>query len=126
MPNWTIINKGRLRHGPMGSDDSYGFNGAFMFNVPGEARPVCVVASDGFGWKHISVSFGQVSNKTPSWEIMCWIKDLFWDETDCVVQFHPPKSEYVNIHKGCLHLWQCTDGSKQPMPPSIMVGPKTS
>lgn len=124
MPNWELINKARLRRGPMGSDDSYGMNGAFGFNMPGEPRMICVVASDQMGWKHVSVSFGQVSNKTPSWEIMCWVKDIFWDEEDAVIQIHPKKSDYVNYHKGCLHLWQCIDGREQPLPPSIFVGPK--
>lgn len=37
---------------------------------------------------------------------MCKVKDLFWDEEDVVVQFHPRKSEYVDNHKYCLHLWR--------------------
>lgn len=102
-----------------------GFNGAFQFSIPGEARKICIIASDGFGWRHVSVSFGHASSKTPSWEVMCYVKDLFWDEEDVVVQFHPKKSEYVNFSQGCLHLWQCTNGSVQPTPPSWMVGPKT-
>ena len=46
---------------------------------------------------------------------------MFWDEEDCVVQYHPPKSDYVNIHKNCLHLWRPTDG-ELPRPPKIMIG----
>lgn len=124
MPNWELINKGRLRHGPMGSDDSYGFNGCFRLSMPGEARAIYLIASDGEGWQHVSVSFGKRNHKTPSWEVMCWVKDLFWEPEDCVVQFHPPQSEYVNVHPGCLHLWRCIDGRDQPTPPSIMVGPR--
>ena len=37
---------------------------------------------------------------------MCFIKDLFWDGEDVVVQYHPAKSEYVNIANFCLHLWR--------------------
>ena len=33
-------------------------------------------------------------------------KALFWDEDDCVIQYHPPRSEYVNNHQNCLHLWR--------------------
>jgi hypothetical protein len=53
---------------------------------------------------------------------MCFIKDTFWDGEDCVMQLHPPRSEYVNNHPYCLHLWRPTDGRVIPQPPSIFVG----
>ena len=56
---------------------------------------------------------------------MCEIKDLFWDAEDCVIQYHPPKSDYVNNHSHVLHMWRPTEGEIQ-RPPSIMVGIKTS
>ena len=37
---------------------------------------------------------------------MCKVKDLFWGEEETVLQFHPRKSEYVNAHPRCLHLWK--------------------
>ena len=52
---------------------------------------------------------------------MCQVKDLFWEEEEVVVQFHPKKSEYVNMHEGCLHLWRSTE-KEFPTPPSILVG----
>lgn len=107
-----------------GSDESYGFNGMFEFALDGEARRIRCLASDGEGWKHVSVSFGSKSKSAPSWELMCRIKDLFWNDEDTVVQFHPKKSDYVNFHAGCLHLWQCIDGREQPTPHPLMVGPK--
>ena len=54
-------------------------------------------------WEHVSVSH---RGRCPSWEEMRDVKDLFWAEDECVVQFHPPKSEYVNIHPYVLHLWK--------------------
>jgi hypothetical protein len=54
---------------------------------------------------------------------MCQVKAMFWDEDDCVIQYHPPRSEYVNNHQNCLHLWRPI-GVSLPMPPSIMVGIK--
>lgn len=125
MSDWNFLNKHRIASGPYASGPSDGFNGAFMFGLAGEARRVCVIASDGMGFQHVSVSFGQRSPRTPSWEIMCDVKDLFWEDDDVVVQFHPAKKDYVNQHPGCLHLWRCTDGREQPMPPAIMVGFKT-
>lgn len=54
-------------------------------------------------FEHLSVS-GR--NKTPDWDTMCRIKDVFFgDEEECV-QFHPPKSDYVNMHEHCLHIWR--------------------
>lgn len=121
--NWELINASRIRRGPFASTDENGFNGAFGFRIAGEARLVCVIASDGLGWRHVSVSFGQASKKTPSWEIMAKIKEIFWGDDEWVIEFHPPQSEYVNNHEGCLHLWQPTD-CELPKPDSILVGIK--
>lgn len=130
MSDWNFLNKVRVRYGSYGSDASYGFNGMFEFALPGEARRIRCIASDGTDaplgmpkWQHVSVSFGPGSKSCPSWELMCRIKDLFWEADETVIQIHPPKSEYVNNHAGCLHLWRCLDQS-QPLPPSIFVGIK--
>jgi len=56
---------------------------------------------------------------------MSFVKDLFWDEDECVVQFHPPRSEYVNNHASCLHLWR-NKHQQFPLPPSILVGDKAA
>lgn len=115
-----VPNEFRLKKHPiLGSDDSYGNNGFFIFNYKG--YEVRCQASEGLGWRHVSVTINR--NRTPSWEIMNYVKDLFWDAEDCVVQFHPPKSEYVNNHENCLHLWQPID-QEIPLPDSIMVGYK--
>lgn len=78
-----------------------------------------VIASWGMGWEHVSVSR---SNRTPTWEEMCRIKDLFWGSEECVVQYHPPKADYRNLHKYCLHLWKPI-GVEIPRPAAIMVAP---
>jgi hypothetical protein len=77
-----------------------------------------VIASDGQGWEHVSVS---LRDRTPTWDEMCIIKDLFWDEHETVIQFHPKKSEYVNRHPYCLHLWKPSKGEIV-LPPKWMVG----
>lgn len=83
---------------------------------------LAVLASDGGGWDHVSVSLFKRPDKTPSWEVMCFIKDLFFEEHETVVQFHPPKSEYIN-NANALHLWR-DQGNSHNLPPSIMVGIK--
>jgi len=50
--------------------------------------------------------FCSLPNCCPNWREMCFIKDLFWDEEDVVIQYHPKKSEYVNLHNNYLHLWR--------------------
>ena len=74
------------------------------------------------GWQHVSVSLYSYPNTCPRWEIMCAVKDLFWEPEEIVVQFHPKKSDYISMHQGCLHLWRCTDGREFPTPDPIMVG----
>lgn len=70
------------------------------------------------GWEHLSVS---MPNKTPSWEQMCMMKDIFWGEDECCVEYHPRKEDYVNNHEHCLHIWKPTE-EYLPTPPSILVG----
>ncbi len=93
--------------------------GAFV--IPGPCgRGLHCIASEGDGWEHVSVS---LYNRIPDWQEMCFIKDIFWDEEDMVIQYHPPKSEYINFHPCCLHLWKPI-GIGLPCPPSYMIGPK--
>lgn len=117
---FKVPEKHRIRDGSHGSDERFGNNGAFIFPAkPGRAQ-LFVIASDGAGWEHVSVS-NMV--RTPTWEEMHFIKQMFWGDEDCVVQFHPPKSEYVNNHSFCLHLWRKA-GCDFETPPSILVGYK--
>jgi hypothetical protein len=105
--------------------DRYG-----MFKIPLEKSAgayLKILAADGeeTGWEHVSVTrwFGR-NVSTPQWEDMALVKDLFWTPDACVVQFHPPHSDYVNNHDHCLHLWRKV-GFKFPLPPSILVGHKS-
>ncbi len=98
-----------------------GNNGAFQIELSGRTRAT-IIASDGEGWEHVSVHV--ISNgkqRTPTWAEMCKIKDIFWDEEDCVLQYHPPKSDYVNNHPHCLHLWRPIE-QEVPRPPKYLVG----
>lgn len=112
-----VPEKFRLRNGQMGSDESAGNNGCFILKLR-YGQSVRTIAGEGLGWEHVSASR---VDRCPTWEEMCQIKDMFWDKTDCVVQFHPPESEYVNNHPYCLHLWKPI-GIALPMPDSILVG----
>lgn len=109
----------RVRRGPYASSEEFGRNGMFMLMHKGlELKMVC---SDQLGWDHVSVTINRP--RCPSWEIMCFVKDLFWTPDDTVVQFHPRAEEYVNHHPHCLHLWRKQNEIVE-LPPSFMVGPK--
>jgi len=75
-----------------------------------------IIASDGLGWEHVSVSS---ETRCPRWDEMCYIKNLFWDEDQTVIQYHPAKEDYVNYHKNCLHLWR--PKIEFPIPPTCLI-----
>lgn len=78
------------------------------------------VLCDSRGWEHVSVS---TPKRCPNWQEMSFVKDLFWDGDELVIQMHPPKREYVNNHPNCLHLWRNVTVD-YPLPPSYFVGLK--
>lgn len=114
-PN-LAVERYRMRGGPMPSSRFDGNNGAF--SVPRRGVELRVIASDGLGWDHVSVS---LPDRCPTWDEMNHVKDLFFDADECVVQFHPPRADYVNDHPFCLHLWRWQEG-EFPRPESILVG----
>lgn len=54
-------------------------------------------------WEHVSLS---LADRTPSWEDMARVKDLFWRPDETVLQYHPKRAAYVNAMEFCLHLWK--------------------
>lgn len=95
------------------------------FRIPPDkanGRWLGIIATDGddTGWEHVSVSLCDFQSKCPTWIEMCIVKDYFWGDEECVVQFHPRKKDYIDVHKACLHLWRCTN-KEFPMPPKICV-----
>lgn len=121
------LDDGRVRDGPDASDPSWGAYGKFFVQGPCGER-LCIIASAADdddllaqGWQHCSVS---TIRRIPNWIEMCFVKDLFWEPEEWVVQFHPAQSEYVNCHPNVLHLFSYKHGF--PTPPSYLVGPKES
>lgn len=113
--------KYRVTSGRMASTEENGCNGVFQIK-PDPVTFFNIQASDGLGWEHVSVTKRQKGKLAlPTWDEMCAIKDMFWDKEDCVVQYHPPKSEYVNVHPGCLHLWREV-GKEYNRPPKELIG----
>ena len=116
------LSENRIREGQYASDESYGMAGGFRLIGPNGVMLLVMSSGteDGTGWEHVSVT---TQTRPPNWSEMCFVKDVFWAEDECVVQYHPPRSEYVNCHPYCLHLWKQAGGAF-PMPSSLLVGPK--
>lgn len=97
-------------------EGSDGFGGTFY-----DKKSRChlnFIMSWGAGYEHCSVS---LPIRCPSWEQMCAMKELFWDDDETCMQLHPAKKDYINNHPYCLHIWKPIN-EKIPTPPSIMVG----
>lgn len=105
------IHTKRKYHPMYGWGDSHGG----FFQIYG----LNVIASNQEGWDHVSVSVINDA-RCPTWEEMCDIKDLFFHDSECVIQYHPPKKDYINVHNYVLHLWR-PHASELPMPPKEMV-----
>lgn len=121
----TRLEQGRVRFGVW--MNAKGLMGAFLIQGPCGAKLKIVSSGNdpgnnqySQGWEHVSVS---LDSRIPNWIEMCFVKDLFWNEEECVVQYHPPKSKYINNHPYCLHLWR-HQTEVFPFPPSILVGLK--
>lgn len=91
-------------------------NGVFIVRTFKSGRRFNVIATDGGGWDHVSVTPLDKPNKIATWDEMCEIKDMFFLPEEEAIEFHPKKSEYVNLAKNCLHLWRMNDGREWPDP----------
>lgn len=124
----------RVTDGPLGSPRGSGGNGAFILPAPTGARLIVVVSdgsdwgqpTDGFPdglpgepWEHVSVHV-DMAKRCPTWAEMSYVKSLFWGEEETVLEYHPPKSEYVNTHPHTLHLWR-PKRTEIPLPPRACV-----
>jgi hypothetical protein len=116
-PN-ALVEPYRLRTGPYASTPDYGNCGAFR--VPCQGFFLNVLASDELGWDHVSVS---LPDRCPTHEEMEQVRSLFFKDDECVLQYSVPRTEHINQHPFCLHMFrpQAVD-VVIPRPPSWMVG----
>lgn len=100
-----------------------GFDGGMGEFIRGSQKGMTVIWSWGGGFEHVIMDG---KKRMPTWEEMCELKDMFFTEEECYVQYHPPKIEYVNNIPYCLHIWKPIEkfSGKLPVPPSLFVGVK--
>lgn len=71
---------------------------------------------DGREWYHVSFSF---PDHLPTYDDLQRVRKCFIGEAYTALQIFPPKSEYVNFHQFCLHLYVCL--SEEIVPDSILT-----
>lgn len=113
----TNLEKCRVRHEQYVIPEEGSIEGAFLI-MYGNKR-LRVICGCGEGWDHVSVS---LRHRTPTWEEMNFIKNLFFEKEETAFQFHPAESEYVNFHKNVLHIWRSWDDPIK-LPPRWMLAP---
>jgi len=104
--------------GQWSSTSEDGPNGVFLIPFSEKVSLACFAASR-IDWEQVGVfpvcGDGYLA-RCPTWEEMCFVKNLFWQGNETVLQFHPSKSEYVNLYPFMLHLWKMTFVD-HPLPP---------
>ena len=123
---WLLAEPYRIQ--PRGYESAYGeAYGAFEIPYSATGVKLSVLAVSGdvsradlgdeHAWDHVSVS---LPKRIPNWLEMSFIKSLFWDDNECVVQFHVPKSDHINCHPYTLHMWKSLN-VEFPRPPRSAV-----
>lgn len=90
-------------------------NGWFL--IPYKGQTLKVIASDGLGWDHVSVS---LKHRPPTWEEMEFVRGLFFRDDETVMQLSVPRSQHINVHENCLHWWRPQE-QEIPRPEQVMV-----
>lgn len=93
--------------------------GVFRVPSPIDGNLLCIVASCGEGWDHVSVSR---ATRCPNWPEMQAVYKMFFAEGETAMQLHVPAADHVNCHPYCLHLWRPQE-IDIPRPPAEFVGP---
>lgn len=124
--DWSHLEAYRKQGGTQWHTPAGAHDGVFYIPHANNTQIICIASSgcDEVPWEHVSLRVaGYKGDRCPTWQEMCRVKDMFWSDEECVVQYHPPKSDYVNNHPAVLHLWKPLN-VEMPRPPSIAVGIK--
>jgi hypothetical protein len=124
MINLNLLDRYRVRDPRPGMHDD-GDDTCGAFEIPSQTSTnfLRVIASVGAGWDHVSVS---LQHRNPYWSEMEYIRRMFFDPDEAVMQYHAPIRDYVDgSYPGncatCLHMWRPHD-VPIPTPPKWMIG----
>jgi hypothetical protein len=117
MRTWADLDRLRLTQIEQHHD-----GGFFTVASPTDRQTMTIVASDGSGWDHVSVSR---KTRVPNWAEMEFVKRLFFLPEETAMQLHVPVGDHISFHPHVLHLWRPNDGREIPRPPGILVGLQT-
>jgi hypothetical protein len=120
--NLHLLDKYRMHQAEIAYYGERGDAGNGIFVVPGLGVGLHVIASNGDGWDHVSVS---LPDRVPTYEEMVSVKNMFFKDDETAMQLHVPLAEHINFHPNCLHLWRCQT-KDIPRPPEWMVANKKS
>jgi hypothetical protein len=121
--DWSHLDKYRQQLPPRTSPNGATYG---LFSVKHNGVLLNIVASDADGeieWEHVSVHVLDPvfrKQRIPNWLEMCFVKELFWDDDEVVVQFHPAKKDWISVHDAVLHLWR-SKTQAFPTPPKVCV-----
>jgi hypothetical protein len=120
--DWTHLDPLRIVNGKFRSEPGERFGAFFVRDGKTILRVTATAGMTQYPWEHASVcALAYDGERQPTWREMCLVKSLFWDPEECVVQFHPPESKYVNVHPNVLHIWKPW-GEPIATPPKELVG----
>ena len=95
-----------------------GYDGG-EYAIECEGIKLCVIASMGGGWDHISVS---TKDRCPTWDEMEFIARLFFNPDEVAMQLHLPVADHINMHPFVLHWWRPQKKLRRiPLPPKKFV-----
>lgn len=77
----------------------------------------CSIERDGNSWVHLSVSR---KKSIPTWVDLINVKEIFLGKDTLAIQILPSRSEYINVHEFCLHIYQCLED--RPIPDFRKLG----
>lgn len=101
-----------------------GCKGAFEFPVPGFSKvaKLFVIAASSDGWDHVSARVKtQTGDITPTWELMLYVKNIFFTPEEWCHQYMPAQKDNINLHSNVLHIWKPWDDSLIVRPPKDLV-----
>jgi hypothetical protein len=62
-----------------------------------------VIVSQDAGYWHMSISH---PNRYPTFDEIRDARYEFMPDNIVAAMLYPPKSEYINVHPNCFHLWE--------------------